>query len=293
VSGVPTVPRRFLGDAIRRLRLDSGKTLDEAAGVIGKSRVQLIRVIDGKGTISAQELAALLDFLGADPVEKRELLALGVEARKRSTRRAYTDLLPNGFLRIADLEAMAVEIWNYTRGVIPAPLQTSAYVEAQMAIGDGIWWDPSWEERRNRIDFRLARQRQIMAAEPAKTMRFVISAEALRTEVGNPEVMVEQLTYLVKIIDENPNISIQVIPSTAANNPAPEGGLILLHFREPLRPVGFIPVAYGPSTYLDEPADTHRLSRAFRRLQGLALDAETSRDLIVADLATREPVDDP
>jgi transcriptional regulator with XRE-family HTH domain len=286
VSGVPTVPRRFLGDAIRRLRLQSGKTLDEAAGAIGKSRVQLIRVIDGKGTISAQELAVLLDFLGAEPTEKRELLALGVEARKRSTRRPYTDLLPNGFLRLADLETMAVEIWNYNRGVIPGLLQISAYIEAQMAVSDGVWWDPSWEERRNRIDFRLARQRQIMEAEPAKAMNFIISDEALRTEVGSPDVMVDQLNHLVKIADGNPNISIRVIASTVARNPTPESGLILLHFNEPLRPVGFIPVSYGPSTYFDEPADTHRISRAFGRLEGLALDAKASRK-VIADLATR------
>jgi hypothetical protein len=242
-------------------------------------------VIDGKGTISAHELAVLLEFLGARSDVKHELMALGVEARKRSVRRPYTDLLPNAYLRLADLETMAEEVWTYSRGLIPGLLQTQAYIEAVMAVGDGIWWDPSWEERRNRIDFRLARQRQIMTAEPPKSMHFVISDDALQTEMGSPEIMTEQLDHLLKIIDGNSNITIQVISSTAGNNPSPSSGLILLHFNEPLRPVGFIPVSYGPSTYFDEPADTHRLSRAFGRLEGLAQSAEQSRK-IIADLAT-------
>jgi transcriptional regulator with XRE-family HTH domain len=286
-GGVPTVPRRFLGDAIRRLRLESGKTLDEAAAAIGKNRVQLIRVIDGKGTITAHDLVVLLDFLGAEPDTKSELLDLGAEARKRSSRRPFTDVLPKGFLRHADLEAIAIEIWDYSRGVIPGLLQTPEYVEAEMAIGDGIWWDPSWEERRNRIDFRLARQRQAMTAEPAKGMHFVVSEEALRTEVGSPEIMAAQLAYLIDIIDSHHNITIQVISSTVAYNPAPEGGFYLFHFNEPLRPVGLMQVSYGPSTYFDDPADTHRLSRAFGRLEGLALTTEASRKLI-ADLVPKK-----
>jgi transcriptional regulator with XRE-family HTH domain len=285
-GGVPTVPRRFLGEAIRRLRIESGKTLDETAAAIGKNRVQLIRVIDGEGTISARDLALLLDFLGTDPAVREELLELGVEARKRSSRRPYTDVLPKAFLRQADLEVMAVAIWDYSRGIIPTLLQTPEYVEAETAIGDGVWWDPSWEERRNRIDFRLARQRQVMTAQPAKALHFVISDEALRTEVGNPDIMTGQMTYLLEVIDTNPNVTIQVISSTAPHNPAPVSGLNLLHFNEPLRPVGLIHVSYGPSTYFDDPADTHRLSRAFGRLEGLAWSIMASRKAI-ADLCDK------
>jgi transcriptional regulator with XRE-family HTH domain len=287
VAGVPTVPRRFLGDAIRRLRLESGKTLDDAAAAIGKSRVQLIRVIDGEGTISARDLGLLLDFLGADPGMKSDLLALGVEARKRSSRRPFADLLPKGLIRLADLEAMAVEIWDYARGVIPGLLQTPEYVEAETANGEGIWWEPSWEERRNRIDFRLARRRQVLDAESAKMLHFVISDEALRTEVGSPDLMAAQLTYLLEVMDTNPDVTIQVISSTISRNPAPVSGLYLLHFKEPLRPVGLIPVSYGPSIYFDDPADTHRLTRAFGRLEGLAMSPQASREAI-AKLVTKE-----
>ena len=75
-AGVLTVPRLFLGEALKRLRAESRKTLDETAAAIGKSRARLINVLDGKGTLTVDELARLLDFLGARASQKPGLLAL-------------------------------------------------------------------------------------------------------------------------------------------------------------------------------------------------------------------------
>lgn len=283
MAGVPTVPRLFLGEALRRLRAESGRTLDEAAAATGRNRIQLIRVIDGKGTITADELEQLLDFLGATPKQKRELLALGIEARKRASRRPYTDLLPGAYERLTDLESMASEIWSYERGGIPVLLQIPEYIEAQMISADGIWWQSSWEERRNRITFRLERQKLVVESEQPKAIRFIITDDALHTPIGGAEIMTRQLEHILRIIDERPNVTVQVLSATEPQNPARSGGLILLHFGELLRPVGFLPVIYGPSTYFDEPEDTGPLMRVFGKLEGLALSPDESRKLI-ADL---------
>lgn len=285
-AGVLTVPRMLLGEALKRLRAESAKTLDDLAQAVGKSRARLINVLDGKGTLTAQELELLLNFLGATPNQTRELLDLGVETRRRPTRRPYTDLLPGSYERIADLESMATEIWSYERGVLPGLLQTPEYVEAIMTDGDGIWWESSWPERQNRITFRLERQKLIMDADPAKIMHFVITDDTLRTEVGGPEAMTRQLEHLLLLMDERPNITIQVLSSTIPGNPAPNAGLMLVHLGVSLRPVGLLPVACGPSTYLDDPADTVRLSRAFGKVRQLAMSPDDSRQLI-ADLAKR------
>ncbi|MEV4318628.1 helix-turn-helix transcriptional regulator [Actinocrispum sp. NPDC049592] len=279
-GGVPTVPRRLLGDAIRRLRQQSGKTLDEAAAAIDKNRVQLIRVIEGNGRITAEDLATLLDYLGAGAKEKRELLELGVEARKRSSRRRYADALPREFERFAQIETLATEIWHYSKGVIPGLLQTEDYVQAQMSIGDGVWWEPSWKERRNRIDYRLNRQREMLGADPPKALRFIITDDALRTEMGSPEVMRAQLAHLLHVIDRYPNIDIRVISSTVPGNPAPESGMVLFFFAEPLRPIGNMPVSYGPSNFFEETPDTHKMAVAFNLLQELAMSSAESRFMI-------------
>jgi Domain of unknown function (DUF5753) len=125
-----------------------------------------------------------------------------------------------------------------------------------------------------------------MMGEPTRSLHFIITDDALRTEVGGADTMRRQWEYLLHLIDERPSTTIQVLSATAAHNPAPSGGLILLHFGEVLHPVGFLPVVYGPSTYFDEPTDTGRLSRAFGKLEGLAASQAKSRK-VIADLATR------
>jgi transcriptional regulator with XRE-family HTH domain len=278
----------YLGVALKRLRAESGKTLDELASVAGKSRARLITVLDGRGTLTADELSRLLDFLGAEPVRRKELLKLGVEARRRSTRQLYADWLPEEYQRIADLESIATEIWVYERGVIPGLLQVPEYIEAQMADADGIWWERerSWEERRNRVNFRLERQKMVLAAEPHKTLHFVISDEALRTEVGGSETMRRQLVYLLSLIDDRPAISIQVLSATVSHNPLPTGGVILLRLGVALPRLALLPIAYGPSTYVDDLVAVDRLYRARGKIEELALDPVNSR-AVIADLLTR------
>ena len=55
-AGVPTIPRLFLGQALRRLRDQSGLKLDDVAASIGKDRSRLAKLFDGKGSITADEL---------------------------------------------------------------------------------------------------------------------------------------------------------------------------------------------------------------------------------------------
>ena len=285
-EAVPTVPRLFLGERLKQLRTESGQTMDELATALGKDRARLSRVFEGKGTLSVDELGQLLDLLGASAHQKHDLLELGAEARKRPSRRPYTDLLPRGYERLADLESMATKIWSYEPGVIPGLLQIPEYVEALMTIGDGIWWEPSWEERRNRISFRLERQKLAMESQPPKSLHFIITETALSTEVGGPDTMRRQMEHLLHVIDERSNTTVQVLDATTRHNPAVTGGLIIMHLGDALRPVVFLPVLYGPSTYFDDPVDTARVVRAFGRLETMAKSVEESRR-VVADLVAR------
>jgi Domain of unknown function (DUF5753) len=231
-------------------------------------------------------LERLLDFLGAPSAQKRELLKLGVDTRKRPTRRPYADLLPDGYARLVDLESMATEIWSYERGVIPGLLQIPEYVEGLMADADGIWWERSWEERRNRVTFRLERQKLIMEADVDRALHFVIPDEALRTEVGGPEIMRRQLEHLLSLMDTRPNINIQILSSTVSHNPVPTGGVVLLRLGASLPLLALLPVAYGPSAYVDNPIETDRIVRARGRIEQLAMGLEKSRE-VIADLARR------
>lgn len=128
--------------------------------------------------------------------------------------------------------------------------------------------------------FRLERQRLVFDADPPKQLEFIFTDDALTAGTGGPDVMRRQLEHLLRIIDERQDITVQVLDVAAANNPARAGGLMLLHFDERTPSVGLLPVVYGPSTYLDEPADTAALARGFDRVRELAFSREESRKRI-------------
>jgi len=271
-EAVQTMPRRLLGSELRRLRRAAGRSLDETSAAIGKDRSQLIKLEDGRATLTAAALEQLLTYLAATARDRKKLLAMGVEARKRQPKRAYVDLLPGSNSRIADLEADATSIMNYDRSLIPGLLQIPEYTEGLVAACDGAWWEKSYQERANRITFRLERQK----LHADKSLLFIFTDDALATPVGGPEVMRRQIDRLLEA-GARPNTTLRLMNATDPRNPCPQGALILLDFDGKTPRVGLLPVAYGPSTYLDEPTDTDAIARCFQRLQELAYSEEESR----------------
>jgi transcriptional regulator with XRE-family HTH domain len=276
-EAVQTIPRVFLGEALKQLRADAKKTLDAAAAAAGKDRARLIKVLDGKATLTAEELDALAKFLEATPARRRELLALGVEARKRPTENPYTDLVEGSYRRVAWLEAMAKDIWVYEKGIYPYLIQSPEYIDSLMNVGEGIWWDEAGNESLNRAAFRKERQRIVFDSTAEKDVEVLFTADALTAEVGGPQVMRAQRDHTLRVMDRHENLTVRIVPTTARDNPAQQGGMTMLRFGEVLRPVGFLHVVYGPSTYFDKATDTDRLARAFDKVRELALSPEETR----------------
>lgn len=275
-----TFERRQLGLTLRRLREAAGTSQQVAAQRIGKARSQLVELEDGRGTLASDVLEKLLDFYGVTGDERETVLELGMLARARQKRRAYTDLLPGSFQRFADLEASATEINCYESGIIPGLLQSLGYVRATIDDGDGVWWEPSNAEREERIAFRLDRQEKTFGSAEPKTLRFVITEDALTAAVGSREVMREQRRHILSLVNSNDNLTVQVLASETYGNPARGGGMTILGFGDRGTPVGFTPAVFGPSTYFDQEADTAALLRGFGRVQELALDPDDSVRLI-------------
>ncbi|SDX54019.1 Helix-turn-helix domain-containing protein [Amycolatopsis xylanica] len=274
--GVQTIPRVLLGEALKQLRAEAGVTLDAAAKVIGKDRPRLIKVLDGKATLSTEELAALVDCFGAQDPLRAEILELGIQARKRASGSPYMDLAPDSYRRLAWLEAISKDIWNYQKGIFPSMIQSPDYLDAVMRTGEGIWWEQSGSARADLVAFRLERQRRVLEADEPKRMDMMFTDDTLSAMVGSPAIMRGQLEHVLAMIERHPTLTVRMVPNAASGNPAQSGGLIMLRFGAVLRPVGFVPVAYGPSVYFDETEDTERIMRAFNKLRELALSpAET------------------
>ncbi|NUT51802.1 MAG: helix-turn-helix transcriptional regulator [Saccharothrix sp.] len=268
-----TVERRQLGLSLKRYRNLRSASQAEVAATLGVSDSRISKVEDGTATLSADQLALVLDFLDVHGAERETVLELGLRARKRLRRSAkdaqpYTDTLPGSFQRLADMEADATAIYCYDPGVIPGMLQSPAYIRAVIASCDGLFWESSEEEIENRSLFRRKRQITTLEADEPKKLEFVFTEDALGGT--DPELRREQLEYLLRLAEQHPHITMQVLKSGDMRNPVPSGGVIVLDFDGTAPSVAFTPTIYGPSTYFDDPVDTANLLRAFRKVQELA-----------------------
>ncbi|MGM1064977.1 helix-turn-helix domain-containing protein [Saccharothrix sp. Mg75] len=274
------MPRRLFGAELRRLRLRAQRSQAEAARAIGRDQGRINKVEAGRSNLRTEELDLLLTFLGVTADERVRMLDLSVEARKRYPRsRAYVDQLPDSYRRFATLEAQASVIMTYERGIFPGLLQTGEYAEAVMRAGDGLWWEPSYEERANRVAFRLERQRLVLDSTPPRRAEFIVTDDALTAGFGGHEVMRRQVEHLLEVAGR-PGIGVRLLSARTRDNPASHAGFTLLRFEPPSPAVGFASVAYGPSPYLDDPADTGHLGRVFEWLKRFSFDPAESKDVL-------------
>ncbi|MBP2325467.1 transcriptional regulator with XRE-family HTH domain [Kibdelosporangium banguiense] len=276
----PTVERRQLGLTLRRLRERAGRTQHEAAAAIGKARTKIVVLEEGVSTATDDDLVALLNCFGVRGPERKTVLELGAQARKRQKRRVYVDTLPDAYDRFADMEANATEISCYESGIIPGPLQSAEYARAVIEECDGIWWEKSKPEGENRLNFRLRRLETLWGSTEPKQLRYVLTEDALHANMGQPEVMRGQLRHLLSLLYRRDDLAIRMLPNHAYGNPARGGGLTIFGFGDRAAPVGYSPAVYGSSTYYDEPADVAALRRAFDRIWELSLSERESKRLI-------------
>ncbi|MDR7301672.1 helix-turn-helix domain-containing protein [Haloactinomyces albus] len=280
--GRQTVERRQLGLTLRRLREEAGLTQAEAARSIGRNAARISQVETAKGSLSTEELTSLLDRYGVPEADRETVLALGTQTRKRQRGRTYTDLLPQSFERLADLQADAKAVGFYDTGIVPGLAQSQDYVRAVISACDGIWWDPSEDEIERRVEFRLEQQRRVFEAEPPKSIEFVLTETALDQVVGNTAVLRGQILHLLQL-SERPNISVQVMDNNVPNNPILGGGLITLDFGDSAPRIAFA-ASHGPATYHDQDEDTRPMFRAFEQVRELSLAPNDSTELLLTKL---------
>lgn len=281
--GRQTVERRQLGLMLKKLREQKGVSQYEAAAAISRKQTRISRAENGVGSLDLNELDKLLAYYGVEERERETALALGTEARKRQRGRTYTDQLPRSFERLADLQADASAIGFYDTGIVPGLAQSTDYARAVITAGNGVWWEPNEGEVESRVAFRLEQQRRVLEADKPKHVSFVLTETALDQVVGSVSVLRGQILHLLQL-SERPHVTVQVLPHGVPNNPLLSCGLITLDFAGAAPRIAFVPVLFGPSTYHDQEVDTAPMFRAYERVQGLALDPESSRTQLIDKL---------
>jgi transcriptional regulator with XRE-family HTH domain len=268
----PSLRRRRLVAALRRLRDEAGLSLNEAAERVGFSQPKLSRIETLTNVISGDDTYLLACALGADEDTANALVKLARQSKQRGWWHVYSDDALGRFTDYIELQADAALIREFEEGIIPGALQTEGYTEAVLRAGM-----PDVSEET--IKERLAVRQDLQDRARASGLRIwtIIDEAALRRPIGGAETIVGQLDALHHAA-MSPGIRVQVLPTDVAAHPAMGTPFTLIDLQDGAMYVYLDNLAGG--TYLEDEPDLTQYGMAWATLQAMAIDFDRSASLI-------------
>ncbi|MGW6518532.1 DUF5753 domain-containing protein [Streptomyces sp. NPDC054962] len=275
----PTVRRRRLGRKLRALRDAQHLTLEDVAeksdGAFTVAKLSRLEL--AKTAAKPADVEALLTLYGADDPELTgALLLLAREGAQRGWWHSYRGVLSPVYEDLISLEHEASSVRSWHMGMIPGLLQTGEYARAIItctAMSEAVEAriDPL-------VEVRLARQSVLTREHPVQLWA-IIAEGALRTSGLGDGVMRDQLSRLLDR-GRRPNVTIQILPTTAPPHVGQVGSYSLLSFDEqPELDVVHVE-SLTSALYVEEPEHVGVYRDAFERLRAAALSPELSAQRI-------------
>ena len=270
----PTIRSRELGDGLRQAMEAAGLTGKQAAGMLSWSPSFVSMLLTGKRQASEVDIAALLGVCRVKGAERDRLLALCREQDTPGWFQQHGSRMPKQLVTLIDHENKALTISDFEAIVVPGLLQTGEYARA--VSSRNVNAPP--EEVDDRVAARLARQSLFSRERPAR-FTFYLHESVLRTPVGGPAVMADQLRHLRRMSVRS-YLTLRVLPVALGAHAAMTGAFRLMEFTE------FKPVAYleseTSSLFLERPEEIQAYRRILAALANTALGEGQSAELIAA-----------
>ncbi|WP_026116571.1 helix-turn-helix domain-containing protein [Nocardiopsis valliformis] len=273
-TGVP-VRRRYLAIQLKRLRDAAELTQDDVWKDLGWSRAKIQRLEAGDfQRVKAGDVMALCQLYNAPHKVGQELIQIARDSRTdKPWWLQYKEVLPGAFV---GLEAEASMIQEVNIGLVPGLLQTESYICALLASAAGS----TEEQAAQRLESRLARQRNVLEGPQPPLLLAVIDEAALRRQVGGEQVMREQIGHLLDV-GRRPNIEIQILPFASGAHAAAGLPFTILSFGEgnSADSVVFLE-SRGDGFCLESAEEINRHRLVFSRTQGSALSVQDSAEFL-------------
>ncbi|WP_028649419.1 helix-turn-helix transcriptional regulator [Nocardiopsis sp. CNT312] len=253
----PTVAQWQLATDLRKLRED--RKLGEVAKAIKVNISTVSRwetpgvegVIPGPGS-----LERLLEFYGLSPEAIERFLHVRKEAR--SSGWWQSSGIAEDYGTYIGLESAARRIRTFEPVLIPGLMQTEGYVRA---LFKGTMPSATTDVVDAAVEVRMNRQSVWQSS--SAHMWAIVSEAAIRTTVGGPKLMAEQLRHLVQTA-EQPNVTFQVLPFEAGAHAALEIGAFTLLTLDALEVL--MTITDNTSLFWDDQTVLNRHTEVFERL---------------------------
>ncbi|GAB3800476.1 helix-turn-helix transcriptional regulator [Micromonospora zhanjiangensis] len=260
----PATPRsRRLGRELRKLREAKGLTGEETAKLVRCSTSRISRIESGEIKPRAGDVMELLVAYSVsfDEEPGRGLLKQARELREDG----WWQRLGGKYATYIAYEIEAVELKNFEPMLVPGLLQTERYAREVNMVGRET--DP--DTVKQRVAARMTRQEVLHRKPIPLRMHAILSEASVRTEVGGPDVLREQLDHLVTL-SRLPNVTIQVLRFEAGAHLADSSGFAYMTFAQDDPPLGYVETLAG-ELFLESKLDLARLSAAYDNLKTLAM----------------------
>ncbi|MBE1490030.1 helix-turn-helix domain-containing protein [Plantactinospora soyae] len=247
-----------LREILRKQRADRGMTQDQTGSAIQVSG-SLIAAIESGRLIPQPDTATRLDELFGTGDEIQRAAEVARDEARAPWLRPWTDH-----------EERATMLRCFELDVIPGLLQTPDYARRLLTdVGPVSDVDGT-------LAARLARQDVITrSAAPARLVA-VVDEDALRRQVGSPEVMAEQLQAVLAAC-ELPNVWLHVVPAHSGAYAGLNGPFVLGTVNG--RVLGFLDSHLGGQV-IDQADAIRVLEEAWEGVRSYALPTGQSHDLI-------------
>ncbi|MBR7672852.1 helix-turn-helix domain-containing protein [Streptomyces sp. NPDC054796] len=225
-GAAPTVLRVVLGKRLQHLREKAGLSYEQAGQALDVTHATVRRMEKAEVGLKVPYVEKLLSTYGVSGQDEiDEFIALARQANQPGWWHRYRDVVPEWFSAFVSLESESHVIRAYEPHYVPGLLQTEGYARAVLRAG--MPQAPE-EEIRRQVALRLERQTVLRREEPP--MLWVVMDETvLRRSIGGPEVMREQIDYLIEA-SEQPHIRLQIMPFSVGPHPAMYGPFHLFRF---------------------------------------------------------------
>jgi transcriptional regulator with XRE-family HTH domain len=259
----PMVRRWELAAHLRDLRVQAGRTIEEAAAELMCSVAKISRMERAGRGVQPRDVRDLCRFYAVDDATRDELMELAVEARKAGWWQDFR-ALDEQLLTFIALESAATEIRTFEALRVPGLFQTAEFTAAVLPQTR-----PPGELTPERIDetarARAHRQERVTAGD--LSVRAIIDEAALRRPIGGPEVIADQVRRLLADA-VRPNVELQVIPFARGPHPGIEGSFSHLSFGTArVADLVYVEGLLG-NFLLDQPGDVGRYRQVFEDLGG-------------------------
>lgn len=264
----PTVLKRWIALELRKLREKAGYTREDAARAIRASEQGVGHFENARSLPGPLQLDKLLEVYGV-PERSEFFQQLRTTAKRGRDWWIGFDFddatLPEYFKLFLGLESSAASIESFDAQVISGLMQTQSYTEAVLR---GVEPELSGTEIQRRVELRRARQHEVLEDGDAPRVWSVLHESVLRTAVGGPEVMREQIEHLLSLL-ERPTVTVQILPLSAGAHAGVDGTFTHLAFPPELENdpgTIYVDTRVG-GQYYEGPTEIARYKEALRRLQ--------------------------